>query len=548
VLAELKGVLKTYEIEAVAVGSTGGKAEALSLVREALAGRERDVAVLAIHDGGVRAVEALGKLATDDRPDVPSEHRGALTLARRFQDPLAELLTIDPKALALGPHVGDVHQGELRRLLDETITSCVCFAGVDATRAGAEVLARLPGFDRSKAEAFVRARAEGGPLPTKAALAAWEGVGPEAAEQAVGFLRLPGAADLRDRTQLHPEQYAIVDAMAQQLGLEVQAFCADPANFDKLKFDELVTPETPKPLLFDVCWQLAEGTRDPRPRFAGPIPPPPGITLQTLRPGLTLEGRVTRVAPFGVFVDVGLEVEGLLPVPHMGDRPGVDPATVAPLGAVIQVRVLEVFPDKRRLALTMRSDARLEPRIERGGERGGDRGDRGPRGPRGPRRPMGAGAPGGEPVLAGAPAGGPPPEAGRRDRGERRGRDDRAGGDSQRGGGQRGGRAPEGRGAGRPRQFSAAGGGGGGETREARPPRKAGGGTNAIGGAFGGRDAAKDLGLFDRGIKDEAGTPKRISLKAEGPTSPDDDKGLTPEQMLAKKLADLLAGKLSTRK
>lgn len=507
VVQELREVLRRHEVEAVAVGSTGGKAEALALLREALEGR--DLPLVVVHDGGVRAAEALGALDTPDCPEVKGEHRGALSLARRFQDPLAELATFDPKALALGPHMGDVHQGELRRLLDETLASCVAFVGVDASRAGAELLARLPGFSRARAEAFVRTRAER-PLATKAELATWEGVGPEAALEAVGFLRLPQAADLRDRTQLHPEQYALVDAMAAQLSLDVQAFCAQPACFERLDLEALGGEGRPKALLLDVLDELAHGTRDPRPRFAVPIAPPEGTTLATLRPGLALEGRVTRVAPFGVFVDVGLEAEGLLPVPHIGDRPGVDPAMVAPLGAVVLVRVLEVLPERRKLTLTMRSDARLPL---------DDRPARGPRGPRGPRR---EGGERGQPVGAGAPAGAG--DGVRRERGDRRGgRDERRG-------------ARDERGPARPRMFSAA------ETGEGRPapraPRKP-SGPPSNGGAFGGRDPKRDLGLFDRGIKDEPGTPRRISLRAgEGAA----EKPLTPEQALARKLAELMGG------
>jgi uncharacterized protein len=532
VLAELKDLLRTYEIEAVAVGQTGGKAEALALLREALGERASKIPLTVVHDGGVRAVEALPPYRAPDCPEVPSEQRGALSLARRFQDPLAELVTIDPRALALGPHMGDVHQGQLKRRLDEAVTSCAAYAGVDAERASADLLACLPGFTRSKAEAFAKARAEGGALTSKAALAAWEGVGPEAAEEAVGFLRLPRAADPRDRTQLHPEQYAIVDDMAAQLGLDVAAFARDPEQFAKLDLRALTTPERPLPLLHDVLFQLAEGTRDPRHRWAAPIPPPPGTTLATLRPGLVLEGRVTRVAPFGLFVDVGLETEGLLPVPHIGDHPGVDPATVAPLGAVIQVRVLEIVPEKRRLTLTMRSDARLPQREERG-PRGPRRDDRGPRGPRregrGPARERGPEAG----VAAAAPTGAPPEGGVRRDRGDRRERPDRSGAG-------RGERREAG--AGRPRQFSAAE-GGGDRPRADRPARKPGTPSNAIGGAFGGRDEKRELGIFDRGIKDESGAPRRISLKAEvpSPETPDDEKALTPEQLLAKKLADLAA-------
>lgn len=536
-LAELSSIVTRTEPDVIAIGGGGGRGEAWNLVREALGEARERVPVVVVPDGGVRTLESQPKLTFDGYPDVPSELRGAYSIARRFQDPLAELVGVDPRMLGLGPHLHDVHQGNLRTLLDEVTTSCVCHAGVDAQRASVDLLACLPGFDRAKAKAFDDARRSSGPLATKAALAVIEGVGPEAAEQAVGFLRLPGAADLRDRTQLHPEQYEVVEALAAQVGADVQAFCADPSIRDRVKPQELATPERPLPLIFDVLWQLADGTRDPRIPFAVPIKPPPGTTFESLRPGLTLEGRVTRVAPFGLFVDVGLEEEGLLPVPHIGDRPGVEQSTVAPLGAVVQVRVLEVIPEKKRLALTMRSEWRVPERGARF-ERG-PRGPRGPGGPGGPRReprgePVGAGAPGsGGP---GGPGGGPPSAGpGRRDRGERR---DRGARDDRRD------RAPA---AGRPRQFSAAASSDGKRTEERRPPRKSGGTpSNAIGGAFGGSDTTRELGLFGRGFKDESGTPRRISLRPDDGKPPEGaapDAPLTPEQKLAKMMADLLAAK-----
>jgi uncharacterized protein len=525
-LTELKEILKRYEIAVVAVGAGGGRGEAMSLAKEACESLEEKPEPLFVSDGGTKALESLGKLTFDDRPDLPSEMRGACSLARRFQNPLAELAALEPKSLNLGPHLNDVHQGRLRTLLEETVQSCVAHAGVDAERVGPEMLARVPGFKRASAEAFVAWRKENGPLPSKAALAAVPGVGPEVAEQAVGFLRLPSAEDPRDRTQLHPEQYGLVDRMAAQVKADVAALCADGRLRSQVHLADLQGDDAPLPLLKTVLYQLTAGHRDPRPVHGAPIEPPPGITLQTLRPGLWLQGRVTRAVPFGVFVDVGLDIEALIPMPHIGDRPGVDPATVAPQGAVINARVLEVDVEKKRLALTMRPErfADRDPRF-----RGGGRGPRREGPPRGPaREPRGAPPEAAVPVGAGAapPAAPPPPRGDRGDRGERRDRGDRRGGDRDR----------ERHGGGRPRQFSAAAtpddrpghGGGGGGGRSSGGPRK---------GKFGGGG----FSMFgDRGhFRDEPGTPRTISIKPDEKPLDSDDKELTPEQLLAKKLAEL---------
>lgn len=401
-LAELRQVIKTYEVAAVAVGTTGGRADAVALAQEAGSDQGEEFVVTEVPDGGTRTLEAMGSVEIGDRPVVPAESRGALSLARRFQDPLAELVRIDPKALALGPHLHDVHQGHLRELLDHVIESCVAHAGVDPARAGVDLLARVPGFTRKAAEAFVAWRDQAGPLESKAALAAVEGVGPEIAEQAVGFLRLPDAADPRDRTQLHPEQYDVAEKMAAQVGVDLPTLFSDPEARKRVRLDALEDEQTGPATLRYVLYQATAGHRDPRPRFTRPIPPPAEIRLETLRPGLVLQGRVVRAAPFGVFVDVSLGIEALIPVPHIGERPGIEPATVAPVGAVINARVLEVDVAKKRLTLSMRRD-RPAPRGKGGPRAAGKRGparrphegapsdrDR----PRRPRedRPVGAGA------------------------------------------------------------------------------------------------------------------------------------------------------------
>lgn len=506
-IAELRDVLARYEIQVVALGTTGGRADALAIARAAIERLGADVEVVEVPDGGTRSLEAQGPLEVPERPVVPPEHRGALSLARRFQDPLAELVTIDPRALALGPHLGDVHQGLLRTVLDEVVESCVAHVGVDPNHAPAALLARVPGMDREKAEAFVAWRTQHGPLRAKAALAAVEGVGPRAAEEAVGFLRLGDAPDPRDRTQLHPEHYETVARMAESVGRGVEDLFADADVRRRVSFEGLAGDGTPLPLLKYVLYQATAGTEDPRPRHVRVIPPPPEVTLQTLFPGLVLQGRVVRVAPFGVFVDVGLGVDALLPVPHIGDRPGVEPATVAPLGAVIQARVLEVDPRKRRLTLTMRRDAGRPagpPRRDGGGPRGA-----GPRGPR-PRD----GAPevpreGPQPAGARGPQGGRPRF--RADQGPDR-RERRAE------------RGPQGRPEGRPERRP-----------ERRPGRFEGGGGRFEGGRGPGGGPGRGARRFD-----DRDTPRRISLAADAPDLPPaDEAALSPEELLRRKIEQM---------
>ncbi len=498
-LAELCDVIKTYEVTAIAVGSGGGRSEALSLAEEAARGRDPAIDVTVVPDGGTHVLESQGPLELDERPVVPAECRGALSLGRRFQDPLAELVTIDPKALALGPHLHEVNQGRLRRLLDETVQSCVAYVGIDPNHASVDLLARVPGFDRASATAFHLWRAEHGALRHKAALAAVPGVGTSVAEQAVGFLRLGDADDPRDTTQLHPEQYTLVEKMATQVGADVDALFREPGLRAQVRLGELETPDAPLPLLRYVLYQATAGHEDPRPRFATPIPPPPGLTLATLQPGLILEGRVVRAMPFGVFVDVGMGTDALVPTAHIGDHPGVDPATIAPVGAVVQARVLEVVPERRRLTLTMRRDRVFE---SRGGPRGGPRGG----------------------VSRFPSRDGEAPRGGGRHEGQGpRGR----GGDRGRGRGDGEGR-PAGRGGARGGGRPTSGGQGGGRKRggPSRPGKFGPGGVSDI---------------FDRRGRDfDRGAPRTIRLdpdQSEETTTPAED--LSPEELMKRKLEEL---------
>lgn len=492
-LAELEQVLTTYEIKAIAVGSGPGHAPALSLAEEATGTHGGEIDVTVVSDGGTHALEAQGKLEIADRPEIPPECRGAFSLARRFQDPLRELVTIEPKALALGPHLNDVHQGRLRTALDESLSWCVAYVGVDPNDASEDLLTRVPGFHRQAARAFIAWREAHGPLAHKAALAAVPGVGTDVAEQAVGFLRLANAEDPRDRTQIHPSQYGMVDRMAEQVDTDVRTFFADGGLRSKTRLPDLETKDTPLPLLRYVFYQVAEGHLDERQVFGHPIPPPPGLTLETLQPGLVLEGRVVRALPFGVFVDVGLETDALIPTPHIGAHPGIEPATVAPIGAVVQARVLDVIPEKRRLTLTMRPDRAIFDRGRRHDTRSGQYERGGPRGQRDARRDSGARG----------PASG------------------------------QGGRSPQGRSA---QGRSAQGRGSGERGRPSRKPQhKSGkyGGTGGIGEIFDGRRR-----------RTEPGVPRRISLgpdegKPKEAEEGAGEKALTEEELLARKLADL---------
>ncbi len=520
-ITELREVLRRYDVDVVAVGTGGGRAEARRLLSEAFGDAPRTV--VEVHDGGTRSCEQQGKLELPDCPPVAPEQRGALSIARRFQDPLRELLHIEPKALGLGPHQFDVSPPRLKRMVHDVFESALAFAGYDPNVADADLLRHAPGFDRDSAQAFLVWRNSGARLESKAELATIDGVGPDVAEQAIGFMRLPQARDMRDRTQLHPEQFAIVDRMAEQIGTDVETLFAEPRARADVRLDPLVDGSTPLPALKGVLWQLTAGINDPRPIYvANPIFIPETMGLADLKPGQEVQGRVIRAAPFGVFVDVGLRrIEALLPLAHIGDRPGTEPTTVAPLGAVITARVIEADPQRRKLTLSMRRDAF----------------GRGPYGGRAP-GPRGHGhRDGGDR----APFEGRPPRGD--DRGPRR-----------EGDAQRGGRGPRERDDAVPRRmFSAASSGGGarGAGRPDRPERSGRGGRpdrpQRGGGGGGPRGAGRDGGGFSfergggRGF--DRDVPRRISLGPDTGAPADaevvDESLLSPEELLKRKLEQL---------
>ncbi|MGE0193362.1 MAG: Tex-like N-terminal domain-containing protein [Planctomycetota bacterium] len=546
-VTELKELLDRYEVQAIAIGTGGGRAEARRLVAEASPGQDRTV--VEVHDGGTRSCEQQGDLEVADRPKVAADQRGALSLARRFQDPLHELAHIEAKALGLGPHLFDVSPSRLKRMVHDVFESALAFAGYDPNTSSLEVLRHAPGFDRARAKAFLTWRDSGAALRAKAELATIDGLGPEVAEQAVGFMRIEGAPDLRDRTQLHPEHYGLVDRMAEQLGTDVETLFAEPRARADVRLDALVDDDHPMPVLKYVLWQLTAGLGDPRPFYvAHPILVPDTMRLEDLQPGQEMQGRVVRAAPFGVFVDVGFRrLEALLPMAHIGDRPGTEPSTVAPLGAVITARVLEADPGRRKLTLTMRRDAfgrGPRPFAQRGGGRphqGGE--DRPPRagGGRGPRREGDReGARGGRPqerreqpagprMFAASGSGPARPGQGRPGQGRPgQGRPGEGGG----GRGARGPGGPGGPGGGRGGEGGRGGGGRGG----------GGGGRGRDGGGF-----SFDRGGGRGGRFQDRDVPRRISLGpdhgAEKEADVVDESLLSPEELLKRKL-EMLQKKL----
>ena len=332
------------------------------------------------------SVYSASELAAAEFPDLDVSLRGAVSIARRLQDPLAELVKIDPKAIGVGQYQHDVDQGGLARSLDAVVEDCVNSVGVDLNTASAPLLARVSGLNATLAKNIVEYRDANGPFPNRAKLREVPRLGDKTFEQAAGFLRIaseaPGANPL-DRSAVHPEAYPVVERILAKIGKGIRDVMGRGELLKGLAASDFTDDKFGAPTVRDILAELEKPGRDPRPEFKTATFQDGVESLSDLRPGMMLEGVVTNVAAFGAFVDIGVHQDGLVHVSALADRFVKDPHEVVKAGMVVKVRVLEVDIKRQRVALSMRKndDGREGPRASPGGAGGGRREDfRKPRG------------------------------------------------------------------------------------------------------------------------------------------------------------------------
>jgi protein Tex len=349
-------ILSKAKAEAVAVGNGTGGREALSLVRRAVHDAQLgEVIAVPVSESGA-SVYSASDLAREELPDLDVTYRGAVSIGRRLQDPLAELVKIDPKAIGVGQYQHDVHQPTLKRKLEDVVESCVNHVGVNLNTASAELLRYVSGIGPTLAQRIVAHRDAGGAFPSRAALRKVKGFGPKAFEQAAGFLRVAGDHPL-DSTAVHPERYEVVERMADDLGVEMKQLVGGAELARRLDLPRYVAGDVGLPTLQDILEQLCRPGRDPRDRFDAPAFREDVTTLADLKEGMVLEGVVTNVTDFGAFVDVGVHQDGLVHVSQLADRFVRTPSEVVEVGQKLQVRVLSVDLERRRISLSARSNA-----------------------------------------------------------------------------------------------------------------------------------------------------------------------------------------------
>jgi uncharacterized protein len=343
---------REFAIEAIAVGNGTAGRETETFIR-ALAFPD-PIPVVMVNESGA-SIYSASEAAREEFPDHDLTVRGAVSIGRRLMDPLSELVKIDAKSIGVGQYQHDVDQNALKQSLDDVVISCVNAVGVDVNRASAQLLTYVSGLGPQLAKNIVAHRDVNGPFRTRKALRAVSRLGPKAFEQCAGFLRIPDAENPLDASAVHPESYAIVDAMAADLNCTVSALISDAGLRKQIQLSNYITDTVGIPTLTDIVAELAKPGRDPRSGFE-PFSFASGIeTMQDLEPGMKLPGIVTNVTAFGAFVDIGVHHDGLVHISQLADRFVKDPAAVVKVQQQVMVTVLEVDLARKRIALSMKA-------------------------------------------------------------------------------------------------------------------------------------------------------------------------------------------------
>jgi len=352
----LKTLITKYHIELIAIGNGTASRETDEFVREVLGTLEQQPIAVIVNEAGA-SVYSASEVAIAEFPDQDVTVRGAISIGRRLQDPLAELVKIDPKSIGVGQYQHDVDQKLLKKKLDETVESCVNYVGVDLNTASKELLTFVSGISSAIATNIITFRNENGAFKNRRQLLKVAKLGPKAFEQAAGFLRIRDGDNPLDNTAVHPESYGVVEAIAKDLQCSLSLSTDLAAKLKSVGLKKYVTPAIGEPTLRDILAELEKPGRDPRAEFKYATFQAGIKEMRDLKVGMELEGVVTNVANFGAFVDIGVHQDGLVHVSQLADRFVSDPKQIVKVGQVVKVRVLEVNESLKRISLSMRSES-----------------------------------------------------------------------------------------------------------------------------------------------------------------------------------------------
>ena len=348
----LKALIQKYDVKAIAIGNGTASRETESMVRDFFK-KEGLLSLFSVtvNESGA-SIYSASDLARQEFPDLDLTVRGAISIARRLQDPLAELVKIDPKSIGVGQYQHDVDQNHLQRSLQAVIESCVNRVGVDLNTASWALLRYVAGINERTAQKIVEFRNEKGRFKSRVQLNAVPGIGPKTFEQAAGFLRIRGGDNPLDITAVHPESYPVVEQIAANLKIPIEQLIQHPESLEKVDMSALSAGVF---TLNDILEELRKPGRDPRDRFLAPSFKEDVREISDLQAGMILEGVVTNVTKFGAFVDIGVHQDGLIHISELADRYIKEPAEVVKVGQIVKVQVLNVDAKMRRIALSIKA-------------------------------------------------------------------------------------------------------------------------------------------------------------------------------------------------
>jgi uncharacterized protein len=355
-LRTLSQLCRQYKVELIAIGNGTASRESDKLVAE-LIKQESDLKIskIMVSEAGA-SVYSASEVAAEEFPNLDVSIRGAVSIARRLQDPLAELVKIEPKAIGVGQYQHDVSQSQLGQSLTAVVEDCVNAVGVDVNMASAQLLTRVAGLNKTLAYNIVSYRDQNGMFNSRKELKKVERLGPKAFEQSAGFLRINEGKDPLDGSAVHPEAYEVVKSISQKTGVAVEELIGNSPLLKSLNPNEYVTDKFGLPTITDIIAELDKPGRDPRPEFKTASFKEGVETIADLKPGMLLEGVVSNVANFGAFVDVGVHQDGLVHISSLTNKFVSDPREVVKAGDIVKVKVLEVDVERKRISFTMRLD------------------------------------------------------------------------------------------------------------------------------------------------------------------------------------------------
>ena len=347
---KLTKLVEQYAIEAIAIGNGTASRETEAFVTNQRYDRKLQVFVVS-EDGA--SIYSASKTAREEFPEYDVTVRGAVSIGRRLMDPLAELVKIEAKSIGVGQYQHDVDQTALKKSLDQTVESCVNLVGVNLNTASKHLLTYVSGLGPTLAQNIVDYRTENGPFASRKELMKVPRMGAKAFEQSAGFLRIPGAKNPLDNSAVHPESYAVVERIAKDMKCSVEEFIKNKELRSKIDIKKYVTPTVGLPTLTDIMQELEKPGRDPRQQIKVFEFDKNVKTIDDLKPGMVLPGIVTNITNFGCFVDVGIKENGLVHVSQIRREFISDPTTVVSIHEHVQVKVLSIDYERKRISMTM---------------------------------------------------------------------------------------------------------------------------------------------------------------------------------------------------